>query len=106
MARFEVYRFASRSAPLVVDVQAELLASLSTRVVVPLAPKSSDQKEALPRLKPILRIAGKDYVFKPTDIAVLPAGLLRDPVANIEAEYRREIIDALDFLFQGFWPFR
>lgn len=102
MARFDVYRLPGRSAPLVVDVQADLLSDLASRVVVPLAPKSSAAHEAMPRLKPVLRVADKDYIFEPTDIAVLPATLLKVPVANVEADHRDDITGALDFLFQGF----
>ncbi len=102
MARFDVYRLPGRPAPLVVDVQANLLSSLASRVVVPLAQKSAAPHETLPRLEPVLRILERDYVFKPTDIAVLPAGVLCDPVANIESAYRNEVVAALDFLFQGF----
>ncbi len=102
MARFDVYRLPGRSGPLVVDVQADLLRDLMSRVVVPLEPKSSAGPERLPRLEPEFRIAGEDYVFKPTDIAVLPAALLREPVTNLESEHRSEVVAALDFLFQGF----
>lgn len=87
---------------MVVDVQADLLSDLMSRVVVPLEPKSAARPERLPRLEPEFRIAGKEYVFKPTDIAVLPATLLSEPVTNLEANYRHEIVAALDFLFQGF----
>jgi len=57
---------------------------------------------ALPRLKPIFEIAGKDYIFESTDIAMLPASVLRDPIANLEVSHRDDITAALDFLFQGF----
>lgn len=102
MARFDVYRLPGRAAPLVVDVQADLLRDLASRVVVPLAPRSSAAQEALPQLKPVLKVAGKDYIFEATDIAVLPSMLLREPVAKIEADHRADITGALDFLFQGF----
>lgn len=102
MARFDVYRFPGKGSPLVVDVQADLLSELTTRVVVPLELKSAAGREALARLKPVFAIAGRDYVFKPTDITVLPAHVLQNPIANLESEYRGEIVGALDFLFQGF----
>ncbi|MEM9990051.1 MAG: CcdB family protein, partial [Pseudomonadota bacterium] len=38
MARFDVYQYDSAFAPLVVDVQADLLNDLSTRVIIPLIP--------------------------------------------------------------------
>lgn len=102
MARFDVFQFASRSAPLVVDVQADLLGALQTRVVIPLSPLERAEKEALPRLKPILEIAGERYVLMTTDIAALPIRRLGGFVANVETGYRKEITDALDFLLLGF----
>lgn len=101
MARFDVFRLGGSGAPLVVDVQANLLGDLATRVVVPLAAQTA-QRPVLTRLNPAVEIAGKTYLLMPTDIAVLPAALLRAPVANIESGYRDAVTAALDFLFQGF----
>lgn len=102
MARFDVFRLASKSAPLVVDVQADLLGALATRVVIPLSPFAFAEKEPLPRLKPILDIGGERYVLMTTDIAALPVKRLGAFVANVETDYRKEITDALDFLLLGF----
>lgn len=102
MARFDVYRYDSAEAPYVVDVQANLLCDFKSRVVVPLEARSRAAREALPRLKPIFRIGGRDYVFKSTDIAAIPVSDLGERVANLEADYRHDITAALDFLFQGF----
>jgi toxin CcdB len=102
MARFDVFRFASKSAPLVVDVQANLLGRLATRVVIPLTPHGLAQKEALPRLKPILEIEDEPYLLMTTDIASLPERRLGAFVENIDTRYRKEISDALDFLLLGF----
>ena len=102
MARFDVYKYASKTAPLVVDVQADLLSDLHTRVVIPLAPEKKARKEALPRLKPMVRVHREDYILITTDIGTLTKSSLGKPVANIEDAHRQDITDALDFLFQGF----
>ncbi|MFN0023152.1 MAG: CcdB family protein [Parvularculaceae bacterium] len=102
MARFDVYQTSRATQHLVVDVQANLLSDLATRVVVPLSPQNAKMREALPRLNPVMTVAGKEYVFQTREISPLPAAMLRNPVANLEAEYRNEITGALDFLFQGF----
>lgn len=102
MARFDVYRFASKAAPLVVDVQSNVLDDLASRVVIPLAPAKKAQREALPRLKPNLVIQNKDYILMTTDIAALPRARLGAHVANIESDYRDDITNALDFLLFGF----
>lgn len=102
MARFDVYSYPSKAAPLVVDVQADLLSDLNTRVVVPLVPESQAAREALPRLKPVLKIKGENYILMTTDVAALPVRSLGKRIANLEDEYREDIVGALDFLFQGF----
>ncbi|RMB04874.1 CcdB family protein [Eilatimonas milleporae] len=102
MARFDVHRYPGKTAPMVVDVQADLLSDLNTRVVVPLVPHAQAANEALPRLKPVLEIDGQAYILMTTDIAALPERSLGQCVANLEAHYREDIIGALDFLFQGF----
>ena len=59
MARFDIYKYASKATPLVLDVQADLLSGLNTCVVIPLVPEKQAKKEALPKLKPIIQIDGK-----------------------------------------------
>lgn len=102
MARFDVYRFRSRDVPLVVDVQADILADLASRVVVPLMPADRAEKEVLARLKPTLSIDGRDYVFQTTDIAALPIARLGEQVTRLEPDDRDAVTNALDFLFFGF----
>ena len=102
MARFDVFRFKSSTAPLVVDVQADLLSDLATRIVVPLSPADIAGKEAAARLKPVMEIKGERYVLMTTDLAALPVKRLGAFVENVESRYRKEITDALDFLFLGF----
>ncbi|MFQ5562577.1 MAG: CcdB family protein [Parvularculaceae bacterium] len=102
MARFDVYRFPSKAAPLVIDVQSNILNDLNSRVVIPLAPAAKADREQLPRLKPKIAIGEKDYILMTTDIAALPVNRLGDRVVNLEADYRDEITNALDFLFFGF----
>lgn len=102
MARFDVYRFASKSVPLVVDVQSTVLKDLKSCVVIPLVPVDHAEKEELPRLKPRLTVQGKDYILVTTDIAALPRARLGAFIANIDSDYRDDITNALDLLFVGF----
>lgn len=102
MARFDVYRFASKSAPLVVDVQSDILDGLNSRVVIPLAPTTKAAREELPQLKPKIAISGKNYVLMTTDMAALPKSRLGAIVTNIEGAQRDAVSNALDFLFFGF----
>lgn len=102
MARFDVFRFASSTAPLVVDVQADLLSDLATRIVIPLSPARLAGNEALERLKPVIEVEGEHYLLMTTDLAALPLKRFGAFVENVEARYRKEITDALNFLFLGF----
>ena len=102
MARFDVFRFGSRSAPLVVDVQADVLSGFGSRVVIPLAPASKSGKEEMPRLKLKISLDGKDYILMATDISAVPVSSLGPHVTNIEGAYRDQVSMALDFLFYGF----
>ena len=102
MAQFDVYRFASKVAPLVVDIQADVLEDLASRVVVPLAPVRKAGNEELPKLKPRIMVEGKDYILMTTVLAALPRTRLGAHVANIEATRRDDITSAVDFLLFGF----
>ena len=100
MARFDVYRLRA-SKTLVLDIQGDLLSALDSRVIVPLIEADSARREAMPRLKPTIAIADGQYRLVTTDLAAVPVSLLADWVANLE-EQRGVIIDAVDFLLQGF----
>ncbi|MGI9502302.1 MAG: CcdB family protein [Geminicoccaceae bacterium] len=102
MARFDVYGIrAEADVPLVVDVQADFLEALRTRVVVPLLPLADAEDEIAPRLKPIVDVAGERYVLMTTDLGAVSNAVLGKRVGSIE-DQRQVVTDALDFLFQGF----
>jgi toxin CcdB len=98
MARFDVYSF-NGHAKFVVDIQADLLQHLKTRVVVPLYLKGNIR--LLKRLNPIFQIANGEYYLNTAELTTVPAATLKNKKANLE-NHRQEIIDALDFLLQGF----
>lgn len=101
MARFDVHEYGG-AIPMVLDVQADLLSDLNTRMVVPLVPLKGAEREVLPRLKPVIAIGGHDYVMVTTDMAAVPLTALGKRVTNIEDPYRDTVTEAVDFLFQGF----
>lgn len=102
MARFDVYAYkGAGGVAYVIDLQTNLLATLKTRVVVPLVPLVKAKKEVLPHLKPVLPILGKPYVMMTTEIGTLTIDHLGDVVANLESD-RLVIITAMGFLLQGF----
>ena len=102
MARFDIYKYSGEAVPLVIDVQADLLSDLNTCAVIPLVLEKNAQKEALSKLKPIIQIDGVKYILMTTDIGTVTRSSLGEYIANAENDYRQEITEALDFLFQGF----
>ncbi|MEO0816408.1 MAG: CcdB family protein [Pseudomonadota bacterium] len=102
MARFDVFQFRASGVPLVLDAQASLLSSLTSRVVVPLVPAPLATREQFPRLKPTLMINGEAFTLITTDLSVVPVRDLGPLVENIEARHGDDILAALDFLFSGF----
>lgn len=100
MARFDVYALTGTSLH-VLDVQCDLLSSLSTRVVVPLREADDRFVPPIERLCPAFTLDGKRVVLRTPEISAIPVGRLGPCVGNLEA-HRQIIIDALDFLMQGF----
>jgi toxin CcdB len=84
------------------DVQANLLSELNTCVVIPLASETLTKSEAAVRLKPVIQIASKNYILMTTDLAAISRKSLGKHIANLEEQHRQDIIESLDFLFQGF----
>ncbi|MDX2145272.1 MAG: CcdB family protein [Rhodospirillaceae bacterium] len=103
MARFDIYRAAKRNSRVayLLDVQDDGLSSiLKTRVVVPLV-RVTDSLPAARRLHPEFRIGGKSYAAIMPELAGVPVEALGAKVASA-AERHFEIVDALDFVFQGY----
>lgn len=102
MAQLEVHRNlnrkTSRTIPYPLDVQADSLAVLATRVVVPLI--SADKVRAARRLNPEFTIGEHPVVMSTAELAGIPARVLGDKVASLKAT-RNEIVSALDLLFTG-----
>lgn len=100
MAQFDVHPFGPGSL-YVVDIQSDFLKHLSTRAVIPVTPYQKSKPEYVSTLKPRVKIKGKDYVLLTTEIGYLKKSHLKPAIANIESQ-RTTIIQAVDFLIQGF----
>ena len=100
MARLDVYRGPERSSRIyVVDVQADLLADLMTRVVVPLIPEASGRKVAAD-LNPVFEIEGQPHVLVTQAVATVPRRELRQVVTSL-SEHHDTVLRALDVLLRG-----
>ena len=99
MARLDVYRLAGFDG-YVVEVQADLMATFATTVVVPLVP-IGDAPKRLSRLNPVFQIAESRCVMQTQSIAAVPRQELGVRVASLTDQHF-EIVAALDMLLSGF----
>lgn len=99
MARYDV--FARREGDgYLLDVQADLLESLTTRIVVPLLPILSAPRPAA-RLNPVFSFSGSEMVMVTQFISAVPIAIFGARIGNLAAEHDA-IIAALDMALQGF----
>jgi toxin CcdB len=101
MAQFDVYRNLStrtkKRFPYFLEIQHALHSRLDSRVVVPLA----FNVEPIRHLTPVFQIEDQSVVMYTMDMTSVMQDVLSVKVTNIE-EKRTEIVDALDFLVNGF----
>ena len=101
MAQFDLYQHPRGGRyPLLLDVQSDLLASLGTRVVVPLAPVKSFGAKPISRLNPTVKHRGSEYLLVVQELAAVPKSALGKRVATL-VDRRVEITAALDLLLTG-----
>ncbi|MBB3996121.1 toxin CcdB [Sulfitobacter undariae] len=98
MARFDVYASPDGGGYLL-DVQADLLESLNTRVVVPLMPVSAAPSPAK-RLNPVFDIQNERHVMVTQFLSAVPVSILKTPIASL-ALHDADITGALDLLTTG-----
>lgn len=99
MPRFDVYVSPSEVG-YVLDLQADILEGLNTRIVVPLLPLAEAPVPA-GRLNPVFNIEGAPHVMVTQFMAAVPHAYLSSPVTNLSAR-DTEIGNALDMVFVGF----
>jgi toxin CcdB len=101
MAQFSVYKNENpknnKEYPYLLNVQNDILSSLDTCMVVPL----SVTMKPIKHLNPVFEIGGKNVVMSTTQMAGIDKTMLNKEVTNLET-FRREIIDAIDFMIVGF----
>jgi toxin CcdB len=103
MAQFDVYLNPNpgtrKVIPYLLDVQADLLDGLATRVVVPLV-DADEMAVAARYLNPQFKVKGASVVMSTAELAGVSARSLGEKVASLKNR-RDEIIAALDMLFTG-----
>jgi len=100
VAQFDLYKNSRENSdlfPYLLDITHEINTISKLRVVVPLCNDNHD----VTHLNPIFNIDGKKLYMSTMDMAGIPATILGNAVLNLE-DRRTEIVDALDFLVNGF----
>jgi len=90
----------NRIIPYLLDVQSDLLESLQTRVIVPLAYPEILSGMIAQRLNPVFEVEGREVLMLTPELAGVPKRLLGLQVTSLESE-RDRIIAALDFMILG-----
>jgi toxin CcdB len=105
MTQFAVYRNDNPGSreefPFLVDVQAELLEDLGTRVVIPLA--KAEELTGFPTqyLTPVVVFEGRSYALLTPQLAGISRYELGAPAGSL-ADQERVISGAVEFLLRGF----
>ncbi|MGA7539617.1 MAG: CcdB family protein [Steroidobacteraceae bacterium] len=99
MARFEVYLNPDGNGFLV-DVQADLMSHLNSRLVIPLV-RSNIAPTPIKVLNPIFQIEEATYLMLTQQMAAVSVQMLKRPVLNVN-DRRDEVVAAIDLLLQGY----
>ena len=104
MAQFDVYANpnpeTNQEIPYLLDVQADLLNTLATRVVVPLI-KASSAEKPLRHLNPQFTVNETVVIMSTSELSGISVQSMGQKAGTLK-DRRDEIIAALDFLFTGF----
>lgn len=103
MKQYDVYintdSDTKKGYPYFVDIQTELLASLNSRVVIPIASAKPDRN--LPNnICPQVEIAGEQYHLLTHQITTVSTSFLKEKEGSLLLN-RIDIINSLDFLLAG-----
>ena len=102
--QFNVYRNPSlrmrEQYPFVVDVQSDLVGSLATRMVVPLAITQLASSDVPRCLCPVFQVQGLQLMLLPFEAAPMPKTLLKTDVQTLK-RFASEIVAAMDAVMGG-----
>ena len=87
--------------PYLLDVQSPLLDTLETRLVIPIAKKSSFYKSILKNINPIIEINNIEYVVVTQQMAAIHSKSIGSIIESVLID-RNEILSAIDFIITGY----
>jgi toxin CcdB len=103
MAQFDLHANANpgtaASVPYLLDVQSDLLASLLSRVVIPLREVDAGS-QPIEKLNPVVEHGGRRLLLSTAEMAGVPLAALGDRVGSLAGE-RDRVVAAIDFLVCG-----
>ncbi len=99
MAKYDVHQYPG-GAGYLLDVQADLLEHLNTRVVVPLLP-SDQAPDPAAHLNPVFVIGDAAFTMLTQFLAAVPKSELGPVIASVEQDFEK-VTRALDMVFHGF----
>lgn len=101
MAQFDIYINNNPDSvaefPYLLDIQADILSNMETRVVIPLREKG----KPIQHLNPEFTIGSTSYILLTQELAGVHKSVLGQKYGSLK-EHRSEIIAALDFMVSGF----
>lgn len=98
--QFSLHRMPRIRGGYVVDIQADLLSELKSRIVIPLLREKDAPRATLKALNPTCLVAGTAHVVMTQNLASVSVSELGPPVGSLTAE-RDSIIRAVDALLSG-----
>jgi len=102
MAQFDLYqnKESNPAYPLLVDIQHELLETLSTRLIVPLTPRTLYEGKAPQTICPVIHLDQGDFILMPQYMSSMPTQSLGQHIGSLNT-FRDDIIRAVDLLITG-----
>jgi toxin CcdB len=97
VARFDLYR---RQGRLVVDVRANIIPFVGTRLVIPLY-QLGEVPRSMAKLHPVLAIHGQPFVLATHLMAAVPAIELGSAIGSVDEHYD-SITEAISVVLNGF----
>ena len=105
MAQCDVYNNTNQSTrgrtPFLLDVQADVMETLPTRLVCPLRRREDSPSDPIERVHLPVTIDDVEYVVFVTELTAIPSSVLGGVVASLKHR-RHEIVAAIDLLITGF----
>lgn len=98
--QFSLHRMSRTRGGYVVDIQADLLRELKSRIVIPLLREKDAPRATLKALNPMCVVGGANHVLMTQNLASVPVSELGPPVGSLTAQ-RDSIIRAIDALLSG-----